>query len=120
MQKEIIGHMDCPVCLFKDGQIKNDKNGHAFFFCPDCNTQIFTRNAHRDHHLRKRMRPVSVTVTETKPVQTEQTKPPVAANTPPAKPKGEAGRPAPVPQKKAAPEEQKKKSSWFQPILGSE
>lgn len=96
-KKEAIGHMECPTCKHADAEVKEDKNGHAFLFCPDCATQVFTRNPHRDHHMRKNMRPVTVTGTEPAPA-------PVTA------PKQE---PAPTP----APE--KKKAGWFQPILSN-
>lgn len=67
-KKVPIGHMECPTCKYKDAQVKEDKNGDAFLFCPDCATQVFTRNPHRDHHMRKNMRPV--TVPEPKPAPT--------------------------------------------------
>ena len=94
-KKTPIGHMECPTCKHPDAEVKEDKNGHAFLFCPDCATQVFTRNPHRDRHMRKNMRPV--TVTEPAPATVTKPEPP----------------PAPPP----APE--KKKAGWFQPILGN-
>lgn len=107
MDKNVIGHIDCPVCGFAHAEVKPDKNGHAFAFCTDCATQVFTRNAYRDGHLRKRMRPVTVTVTEDKaPVQTELAEKKAA--------------PEPVKKPPAAPAvktPQKTSSSWLRPLL---
>lgn len=95
MKKTPIGHIACPVCGFNDAEIKEDKNAHAYMHCTDCNAQTFTRNDHRNTQLRKRMRPVTVTVTE-----------PAAALAAPV-------QSAPV----TTPAPAKKKASWFQPIL---
>jgi hypothetical protein len=117
MKKTAIGHVRCPVCDHADAEVKEDKNGHAFIFCPDCAAQTFTRNPHRDAQLRKRMRPVTVTVTgdESSGSQTEtapNTQPasssapgtagPAATNTPP----GVQGKP-------------KKNTGWLMPLLAA-
>lgn len=119
MKKEVIGHTNCPVCPHPDAEIKEDKNGHAFIFCPDCAAQTFTRNEYRDGHLRRRMRPVTVTVTEPKDP------PPPPAAVPDTAPKQEnapapatAQAPAekkPIKNPPAAPE--KKAGGWLQPLL---
>ena len=122
MKKTVIGHVDCPVCEYDDAQVKEDKNGHAFIFCPDCAAQTFTRNEFRDRRLRARMRPVTVTVTEplqnepAAPTVTEQTKPPAKAAPVPAAPK------PPTPKKNAPPVDPgastpKKSGGWFSPLL---
>lgn len=92
-KKEAIGHMECPTCKHVDAEVKEDKNGHAFLFCPDCATQVFTRNPHRDRHMRKNMRPVTVTEPTPEPEQKPEPEP----------------APAPAP----------KKTGWFQPILSN-
>lgn len=123
MKKEIIGHVTCPVCPHENAEVKEDKNAHAFIFCPDCATQVFTRNAYRDSHLRKRMRPVTVTVTEplpTKPAEQPVTKPsetpvPAAKVRPAIKPVKAKENPAPV---DPAPLPPKKSGGWFSPLLG--
>lgn len=118
MKKTPIGHVNCPVCDHKDAEVKTDKNEHAYIHCPDCNAQVFTRNAHRDTNLRKRMRPVTVTVTE--PTQQPEAQP--APNTTP-KAKAEPGTPGPAQAKPvpAAPTPAPvKKSSWLQPLIGGE
>lgn len=132
MQKNVIGHVECPVCDHADAQVKEDKNGHAFIFCPDCAAQTFTRNEFRDRRLRARMRPVTVTVTEPLPIETEQEQadrqnregqeaakqavPPVSR---PLAPRQQAPKknappvdPAPLPPKK--------KAGWFTPLIGGE
>jgi hypothetical protein len=113
MQKDIIGHINCPVCTFEEMQVKKDKNGNAFAFCPDCATQVFTRNAHRDHHLRKNMRPTAVTVTVTEPIQ-EPVPVTVPEPIPPA-PKQPGAKPAQKPTPKPAPKPAK--TAWFQTLM---
>lgn len=98
MKKIAIGHVNCPVCGFADAEVKEDKNVHSYIHCTDCNAQTFTRNAHRDGQLRKRMRAVTVTVPVADPVAAPATVPePAAPVTPPPAPKA--------------------RTSWFQPIL---
>jgi hypothetical protein len=118
MKKTAIGHIACPTCDHADAEVKEDKNGHAFIFCPDCNQQLFTRGDHRDAKLRKKMRPVTVTVTAP-PVAVPTVSLPVPdPNTPP---KAAAPKPAPAPAEKPAPAmPAAKKASWFTPLLGVE
>lgn len=96
-KKEPIGHMECPTCKHPDAEVKEDKNGHAFLFCPDCASQVFTRNPHRDRLMRKHMRPVTVTGTEP---------PPLAVPAPKQEPAPEPA-PAPAPARKG----------WLTPIM---
>ena len=57
---EIIGHMACPDCDFEHAEIKRDKNEHIYRFCPDCNTQTFTRGEpKRTANMLKKMRPIA-------------------------------------------------------------
>ena len=97
MKKTPIGHVACPVCDFPDAQVKEDKNGHAYIHCGDCNAQTFTRNDFRNGKLRGRMRAVTVTVTD----DTVTVTAPAPATAPPA---------AKVPPTK-------KPGGWFQPLL---
>lgn len=81
-----IGYVNCHVCGFVDAEIKKDKNGKAYIFCPDCNIQSFTRYEHQSNHLLKRMRPlqaVTDTVTEKAESKTE-----TKTETPPTKKAG--------------------------------
>jgi hypothetical protein len=117
MKKEVLGHIDCPVCTFKTAQIKEDKNGHAYMHCADCNAQLFTRSDERDTLLRRRMRAVTVTVTEPEPLS--KPAPPAApvTVTKPAqlvqKPAAPVTKPAP-----AQPDAKPVKSAWLSPVLG--
>jgi hypothetical protein len=59
MTKKLIGHMQCPECDFADAEVGEDKNGHPYRHCPDCNAQVFTRgDPVRVGNMRKKMRPV--------------------------------------------------------------
>jgi hypothetical protein len=40
----VLGHCTCPECDFPDAEIKKDKNGYPYRYCPDCNVQTFSRN----------------------------------------------------------------------------
>jgi hypothetical protein len=114
LRKSAIGHITCPTCDHVDAEVKEDKNGHAFIFCPDCNQQLFTRGDHRDAKLRKKMRPVTVTDTAppelpVPPVPVSDTKPKETVN--PAPVKKTAPVPAPAPAKKAG---------WLTPLLSAQ
>ena len=102
-KKTPIGHVACPVCDFPDAQVKEDKNGHAYIHCGDCNAQTFTRNDFRDGKLRGRMRAVTVTVTDDTVTVTDPV--PVMVPVPKAQEK-------PVQVLPPA-----KKAGWLQPIL---
>lgn len=101
MKKTPIGHVACPVCDFPDAQVKEDKNGHAYIHCGDCNAQTFTRNDFRNGKLRGRMRAVTVTVTD----DTVTVTAPAPATEPP------------VPTAAAKVLPVKKPGGWFQPLL---
>ncbi len=59
MAKKLIGHMACPECGFSDAEVGEDKNGHPYRHCPDCNAQYFTRgDPGRIAKLKEKMRPV--------------------------------------------------------------
>lgn len=44
-KSELIGLCDCPECGFPDAEVRNDKSGSPYRFCPDCTGQYFTRGA---------------------------------------------------------------------------
>lgn len=54
-----IGFCTCPDCGYVDCEIKEDKNKHAYRFCPDCNIQTFTRDDTRSERMKSKMRPVN-------------------------------------------------------------
>lgn len=118
MKKTAIGHVRCPVCDFADAAVKEDKNEHAYVHCSDCNAQVFTRNDFRDGQLRKRMRPVTVTVTDTAQNDAPApSAPPVApaAQIPPKTAPRPAKAPPPAPPAPPAPAPVKK--SWLTPLM---
>lgn len=53
-----IGLCTCPDCGHTDCEIKKDKNGHAYRFCPECNLQTFTRDDVKSERMMKSMRPI--------------------------------------------------------------
>jgi hypothetical protein len=58
-----VGMLSCPICDFPEAEVRQDKNGHLYLFCPDCNAQIFTRGCQvKERGLRMKMRPVAVAV----------------------------------------------------------
>lgn len=58
MKKPIEGHISCPICDHPDAEVKRDKNGALYVFCPDCNAQVFTRGCQRKQAaLLRKMRP---------------------------------------------------------------
>lgn len=92
--KTPLGHVECPECGFEAAEIRADKNGHLYRYCPDCSAQYFTRGELvREKNLRARMRPVTEPVTE---AGQGAPRPPVAAH--PIKP-----QPAPKPPAAAQP-----------------
>lgn len=106
-KKPTIGHMTCPDCDFPDAEIKLDKNGCAYRFCPDCNLQTFTRKPEKSKRMIAKMRPVApVTVTDTSEGG-EAGKPAGRADTVPP-----AERPAPPVTAKPAPQPAAKKQSF--------
>lgn len=42
---ELIGLCDCPECGFSDAEVRPDKSGSPYRFCPECTAQYFTRGA---------------------------------------------------------------------------
>ena len=112
-KKTAIGHVVCAICGFHDAEVKEDRNGHAYIHCTDCNAQTFTRNDYRNSHLRKRMRAVTVTVTVADTEDAEAAPapeaPPKAAKAPPRAEQAPAAPAAPKPAKRP----------WFQPLMAA-
>jgi hypothetical protein len=112
-KKTAIGHVNCPICGFADAEVKEDKNQHAYIHCTDCNAQTFSRNDYRNSQLRKRMRPVTVTVADTVTVtgqgEPEGNAQPAARKGPP---RAEQAPTPPAAQKPA-------KQPWFTPLLAT-
>lgn len=59
MAGKVLGLCTCPECDFPDAEIKEDKNGHPYRYCPDCNVQTFSRGEpKRAQNMLKKMRPL--------------------------------------------------------------
>lgn len=56
-----IGLCTCPDCGYEKCEIKRDKNGDAYRFCPadDCNLQTFTRDPIKSARMIAKMKPIS-------------------------------------------------------------
>lgn len=62
-KKEAVGHMACPECGFPDAEVKEDKNGNLYRYCPDCSAQYMTHGRpHKVANLKARMRAAPVEV----------------------------------------------------------
>ncbi|MES2367207.1 MAG: hypothetical protein V4563_15120 [Pseudomonadota bacterium] len=105
MKKTILGHVDCPLCD-KIAQVKEDKNGNAYLFCPDCTAQVLTHGGEKDKLLRARMRPV----TDTVPLPTVTDTVPLPL---PTVPTVTDTVPLPIPEKP-------KKAGWLTPLVGAD
>jgi hypothetical protein len=77
-----IGHTACPVCP-QVAEVKRDKSGRAYIFCPDCNIQLFTRYEHQSKFLLAKMTPLQGATAE--PVEAEPAAATVENNPPPIK-----------------------------------
>lgn len=56
--REIIGHIAC-VCGFPDAEVKKDKNGNPYMFCPDCEMQALTHGKEpKASRMLAKMRPI--------------------------------------------------------------
>lgn len=59
MAKKLVGHMLCADCDFPDADVGEDKNGHLYRHCPECNATVFTHgDATRTANMKKKMRPI--------------------------------------------------------------
>ena len=71
-KREVLGTMDCPECGMSGAEIKAQKTGLLYRWCPDCNAQYFPRTAEASERLGKKagigaaVAPAPVTGTEEK------------------------------------------------------
>lgn len=71
-KKRVMGVMACPECGFPDAEVKEQKNGLLYRFCPECNAQYFPRTVEASGRLAAQMVPVTVTdAQEVEPVKGE-------------------------------------------------
>lgn len=74
---KLVGHVACPECKTSGAEVKEDKNGHLYRWCPDCNAQYFTRgDDRRMKNLREQMTPLPAPSSE--PAKVDQ--PPAASS----------------------------------------
>lgn len=68
-KRELIGHLpECPLCgPGFEMEVRLDKNGHPYAWCPDCTVQILTHGGHRAEKMRARMRPLETSKPEPEP-----------------------------------------------------
>ena len=68
-KRELIGHLpECPLCgPGFEMEVRLDKNGHPYAWCPDCTVQILTHGGHRAEKMRARMKPVEASQPEPEP-----------------------------------------------------
>lgn len=102
---ELLGLCNCPECGFIDAEIRPDKGGNPYRFCPDCTAQYFSRGVpHKVKNLLAKIRkkepdkpqaaPVSLPVVPAKADATEKAKPAPAPANPPTPAQGKpAGKP---------------------------
>ncbi len=55
---ELIGHIDCPTCGFPEMEVRPDKNGNPYAWCPDCTQQILTHGGERAEKMLARVRKI--------------------------------------------------------------
>ena len=53
-KREILGTMDCPECGMSGAEIKAQKTGLLYRWCPECNAQYFPRTAEASERLEAR------------------------------------------------------------------
>lgn len=51
MGKEIFGSVMCPECGMDGAQVKRQKNGLYYRYCPDCDAQYFPRTSAASERL---------------------------------------------------------------------
>lgn len=74
---ELIGMCDCPECGFADAEVRPDKTGAPYRFCPDCTAQFFTRGVpHKVKNLLAKLRKSEPLPAPAMPVEVRPETPP--------------------------------------------
>lgn len=60
-KREIVGVMICPECGMTGAEVKRQKNGLLYRYCPECNAQYFPRTEDASARLGAKCGAVSVT-----------------------------------------------------------
>ena len=64
----LIGLCDCPECAFPDAEIRPDKGGAPYRYCPDCYAQYFSRGApHKVKNLLAKIRAMAAEISPPTP-----------------------------------------------------
>lgn len=50
-KREVIGLVVCPECDASGAEIKAQKNGRPYRYCPECNAQYFARDDRQEKNL---------------------------------------------------------------------
>lgn len=123
MAGKAIGLCKCPECDNENAEVKPQRNGLVYRFCPGCKAQYFPRTPETSDRLRAKMRPD--TVTDTAPAApsapVEEVKPqPVPAPMPkaPRQGKPDDGQPVVV-KSKATPEAVPKPGSIYDQLFAA-
>ncbi len=88
-EKTVIGTTTCGVCDFTEVPVRVMKSNRAYYCCPECDVQVYTRSRAGDSKLRAKTRPLPTATPPApaaKPTPTNATKPAPAAK--PAAPRG--------------------------------
>lgn len=54
-----VGTMKCPECDFPDAEVKRQKTGLLYRWCPECSAQFFARTPEASARLEAKMKPVN-------------------------------------------------------------
>lgn len=89
-KREVVGTMQCPECGLDGAQVKRQKNGLLYRWCPDCEAQYFPRNQAASDRLAK-LAGVGAVPDQELSQDREQAEPPAAVMEREESPKRKAG-----------------------------
>lgn len=89
-KREVLGLVKCPECDFDGAEVKLQKNGKAYRYCPECDAQFFARTDAASDRLLAKTGAKKAPEPEPKPAPAPEVKP------------------APEPEPKPAPKQVKK------------
>lgn len=78
----ILGHTTCHLCSYPHVPVKVMKTLRAYYTCPECDVQVFTRSRAGDKLLRDKTRPTTTTQPAPPKAPTNETKTPAAKPAP--------------------------------------
>lgn len=74
-KREVLGVMPCPECGHDSAEVKAQKNGLCYRYCPECNAQYFPRTEDASNRLLAKVGKTPVPETETKATPEAKTVP---------------------------------------------